>query len=43
MLKEITISNFISINNEITFTMEADSKRVTELSNHIINLCDNDI
>lgn len=43
MLKEITISNFRSINNEITFTMEADSKRVTEFTNHIINLCDNDI
>ena len=40
MLKELIIKNFKSIRDEIFFTMEADSERVSEFSNHIID-CNN--
>ena len=43
MLKEISVKNFRSINEEILFSMEADIERVSEHSNHIINICDNSL
>lgn len=43
MLKEITISNFKSINSELTFSMEADVKRVSELPNHILTVNGNSL
>lgn len=41
MLKEITIRNFRSFNEEVTFSMEADSERVSEFKNHLVDICDN--
>lgn len=41
MLKEITIKNFKSINDEVTFSMEADYERVSEMDDHIINVNNN--
>ena len=41
MLKEITIKNFRSFNEEVTFTMEADCERVSEFKNHIVEKCNN--
>lgn len=39
MLKEVTIKNFKSINNELTFSMEADCERVSEYEDsHIIDI-----
>lgn len=43
MLKEITIKNFMSINEEITFSMEADVDRVSEHKDHVISINNNDI
>lgn len=43
MLKEITITNFKSINSEITFSMEADVDRVSEHKNHILHIGDQNI
>ncbi len=43
MLKEISISNFKSINDELTFSMEADVERVSEHPNHILNINNNSI
>ena len=36
MLKEYSVSNYRSINKEITFSMEADVERVSEYKDHII-------
>lgn len=41
MLKEITIKNFKSYNNEVTFSMEADYERVSEHENHIVDISNN--
>lgn len=38
MLRELTISNFKSIGPEVTFSMEADVERVSELPNHVISV-----
>lgn len=43
MLKEVSISNFKSINNELVFSMEADIERVGEHSGHILEIGDNKI
>ena len=43
MLKEITINNFRSFRNETLFTMEADSDRVSEYSDRIVDINDNKI
>lgn len=41
MLKELTIQNYKSINQEVIFSMEADTERVSEYPNHIITLNNN--
>lgn len=41
MLKELTIKNFTSFNNEVTFSMEADTDRVSEHPEHIVGINDN--
>lgn len=41
MLKELTIKNFTSFNNEVTFSMEADTDRVSEHPDHIVEINDN--
>ena len=41
MLKEITIKNFKSFNEEVTFSMEADVERVSEFPEHVEILNDN--
>ena len=41
MLKEILIKNYKSINKELFFSMEADTNRVSEYPEHIIDLNDN--
>lgn len=41
MLKELTIKNFTSFNNEVTFSMEADTDRVSEHPEHIVEINDN--
>ena len=41
MLKEFSVSNFKSINNEVFFSMEADVDRVSEFQNHIVNINNN--
>lgn len=41
MLKELTIKNFTSFNNEVTFSMEADTDRVSEHPDHIVKINDN--
>ena len=38
MLKELTIKNFTSFNNEVTFSMEADTDRVSEHPDHIVEI-----
>lgn len=38
MLKEFTIKNFTSFNEEAMFSMEADIERVSEHKDHIVNL-----
>ena len=38
MLKELTIKNFTSFNNEVTFSMEADTDRVSEHPEHIVEI-----
>lgn len=43
MLKEFSVKNFRSINDEITLSLEADTERVSEYKNHIININDNKI
>lgn len=40
MLKEISISNFKSINKELIFSMEADVNRVSEYPDHILEIGD---
>ena len=41
MLKEITVKNFRSFNEEVTFTMEADVERVSEHPEHVETINDN--
>lgn len=41
MLKEFTIRNFKSFNDETTFSMQADSKKVHEHANHIVTMNNN--
>ena len=41
MLKEFSIKNFKSINEEVTLSMDADFDRVSEYQNHIINIRNN--
>lgn len=43
MLKELTIQNYKSINQEIIFSMEADIERVSEYKNHIVTLNNNNL
>ena len=43
MLKEMTIKNFRSFNQEETFSMEADIDRVSEHNEHVVDVCDNHI
>ncbi|MDY4788588.1 MAG: ATP-binding protein [Bacilli bacterium] len=43
MLKEITISNFKSIKDEVTLSMEADLKKVSEHKDHIKLINDNNL
>lgn len=43
MLKEVAIKNFKSINQEIVFSMEADTERVSEYKEHIININGNNL
>lgn len=43
MIKELTIKNLLSFNNDVTFTMEADAERVSEFSNHIVKINDNSL
>ena len=38
MLKEFSIKNFTSFNDEVTFSMEADVERVSEHPEHIVNI-----
>jgi AAA15 family ATPase/GTPase len=38
MLKELSVKNFKSINEELFFTMEADYERVSELPEHIVDI-----
>ena len=41
MLKEITIKNLKSFNEEVTFTMEADVERVSEHPEHVEEINNN--
>lgn len=41
MLKELSVKNYKSINQEILFSMEADTERVSEHPKHIININNN--
>ena len=41
MLKEFSVSNFKSINDEVFFSMEADVERVSEFQDHIVNINNN--
>lgn len=43
MLKEITVKNFLSFNDETTFTMEADVEKVSEYPGHIVKINDNNL
>lgn len=43
MLKEITIKNFTSFNEETTFSMEADTERVSEHPDHVVNVNGNNL
>ena len=43
MLKEFSIKNFTSFNDEVMFSMEADTERVSEHPNHIENINDQKI
>lgn len=43
MLKELTIKNFKSYKNEVTFSMEADYDRVNEHKDHVVMVNDNKI
>lgn len=43
MLKEITINNFKSINNELVFSLEADTSRVSEYPEHILKVGDQEL
>lgn len=43
MLKEISVSNFKSINSELLFSMEADIERVSEYPHHILNIGGNNL
>ena len=43
MLKELTIKNFLSFNDETTFTMEADVEKVSEYPEHVIKINDNNL
>ena len=43
MLKEFSIKNFKSINEEVTFSMEADIERVSEFPSHIVQIRDNSL
>ena len=38
MLKEVTIQNYKSINQEVLFSMEADTERVSEYKDHILDI-----
>ena len=38
MLKEVTIQNYKSINQEVLFSMEADTERVSEYKYHILDI-----
>lgn len=40
MLKEMSVSNYKSINTELVFSMEADIERVSELPEHVIHMGD---
>ena len=41
MLKELTINNFMSFNEDTVFSMEAEYKRVKEHPSHIVNINNN--
>lgn len=43
MLKELTIKNFTSFRDETTFSMEADTERVSEHHNHIVDINGNEL
>ena len=43
MLREISVSNFKSINSELIFSMEADIERVSEYPHHILNIGGNNL
>ena len=43
MLKEITIKNYKSFNDEVTFSMEADVDRVSEHPDHVVKIADNSL
>ncbi len=43
MLKEITIKNYKSFNDEVTFSMEADVERVSEHPDHVVQIADNSL
>ena len=43
MLKELVVKNFKSINEEVIFSMEADTNRVSEYPDHIIDVNNNKI
>lgn len=43
MLKELTVRNFKSFNEEATFSMEADVERVSEYPEHVESINDNNL
>lgn len=43
MLKELKIKNFMSFKDEVVFSMEADTDRVSEYQNHYVEICNNSI
>lgn len=43
MLKEFSVKNFTSFNDEVMFSMEADVERVSEHNNHIVKINDQKI
>lgn len=43
MLKEFTIKNFTSFNDETLFSMQADTERVSEHPDHVVNINGNDL
>ena len=43
MLKELTVKNFTSFNEETLFSMEADVERVSEHMEHVVEINGNNL